>query len=543
MKKVFNINLGGMPFAIDEDAYEHLSKYLKTIHNHFRRSEGYEEITNDIEARLAELFQEKKGSRPIVTLKDVNSVIAIMGTPEDFGAEPLTEEAPKSSSEEKKWKIKTGKRLYRNTDEEVVGGVCSGIAAYFGIEEPLWVRLIFVLFAFTGGFAIPLYIILWAILPKAESASDRLAMRGDPVNVSNIGKIIEEELHHVSKKVSEFGDELKAEFGSKKKSGQPDEEPPKDFSDAGTQFRTAAAEGISVLGSGIRLIFESLAKLIKPLAFTVGIVLVGLLIIVWIATVAGLFLGFPYFNFLQPGSTFLTVLGVFNLLICLGIPILMMVLGVMRIFLQAQFKPRWTAGLGAFWLVNVVSLMFVSMSALKGFSEESDVNLGASSGFTHADTLFISTEKDPHKHGILILDEKVYFSDGSIALSNVELNMEKSKSGVFEIIQTNSSRGSDVGESRILAEGIDYQYKIEGNHLFLPSVITLPKGAKFRSQKVVLTLRVPQGKWVRMDENVSNRLLSNVAVDQNHWFSTSQYDYAWQMGPGGFVIPDIAKAQ
>ncbi len=217
MNKVFNINLGGLPFTIDEDAYEALGSYLKTIHNHFRSSEGYEEITTDIEARLAELFQEKLGGHPIVTLKHVKSVIAIMGTPEDFGAEPIEGEAPKSSTSEGKWKLKTGKRLFRNPDEEVIGGVCSGIAAYFGIQDPLWVRLLFLLFAFTAGFAIPLYIILWAILPKAETASDRLAMRGDPVNVSNIGKIIEEELTHVSKKVSELGDELKAEFGSKKK--------------------------------------------------------------------------------------------------------------------------------------------------------------------------------------------------------------------------------------------------------------------------------------------------------------------------------------
>lgn len=218
MNKVFNINLGGYPFTIDEDAFEHLNKYLQTIHRHFRSSEGYEEITTDIEARMAELFQERLGNRPIVTLKDVNNVIAIMGTPEDFGAEPLGEEAPKSSgSKSEKWKFKTGKRLFRNPEEEVIGGVCSGIAAYFGIQDPLWVRLAFVLLAFTAGFAIPLYLILWAVLPKAETASDRLAMRGDPVNVSNIGKIIEEELEHVSKKVSEFGDELKAEFGSKKK--------------------------------------------------------------------------------------------------------------------------------------------------------------------------------------------------------------------------------------------------------------------------------------------------------------------------------------
>jgi phage shock protein PspC (stress-responsive transcriptional regulator) len=225
MKKVLNINLGGYPFTIDDDAYEHLDIYLKTIHRHFEASEGYEEITNDIESRMAELFQEQLGNHPIVTLTDVKNVIAIMGTPEDFGADPLEEPAPKSTTgqsgpKSKKYKIKTGKRLFRNPEREVIAGVASGVAAYFGIQDPLWVRLAFVLLAFTMGFAIPLYILLWIVMPQAKTASDRLAMRGETANVSNIGKIIEEELDHVGQRVTELGEELKTELGSKKKVSQ-----------------------------------------------------------------------------------------------------------------------------------------------------------------------------------------------------------------------------------------------------------------------------------------------------------------------------------
>ncbi len=216
MNKVFNINLGGYPFTIDEDAYQHLSDYLTTIHNHFRSSEGYEEITADIEARLAEIFQEQLTGRPIVTTKEVDAAIAIMGTPEDFGAESIEDEATyrddhHSGSDAS---YKTGKRLFRNPDDEVVGGVCSGIAAYFGIEDPLWIRLAWILLTLSGGFGIPVYIILWIIVPKAESASDRLSMRGETINVSNIGKIIEEEMDNFSERMSSFGDELS---GLKKK--------------------------------------------------------------------------------------------------------------------------------------------------------------------------------------------------------------------------------------------------------------------------------------------------------------------------------------
>ena len=118
MNKVFNINLGGYAFTIDDNAYQHLSGYLKTIHHHFQDSEGYEEITSDIETRIAELFQESLGNHPIVTLKMVKEAITIMGTPEEFGADPMEDikedTTTRSSQTGNKEQYKTGKRLMRD---------------------------------------------------------------------------------------------------------------------------------------------------------------------------------------------------------------------------------------------------------------------------------------------------------------------------------------------------------------------------------------------------------------------------------------------
>lgn len=210
MNKVFTINLGGTPFTIDEDAYEYLKKYLNTIHGHFRSTEGYEDITADIEARMAELFQERLANRPIVNIKDVQAVVGIMGRPEEFGAEPLEDErdtAPFATS------FKTGKRLFRHPDDVQVGGVCAGLAAYFGISDPVWVRLLFVLVALSGGFGVPIYFVLWAIVPKASTSSDFLAMRGEPINVASIVKTVQDGIQHFTEKISE----LEEEFDSKKK--------------------------------------------------------------------------------------------------------------------------------------------------------------------------------------------------------------------------------------------------------------------------------------------------------------------------------------
>ena len=219
MNKIYNINLGGYPIVIDDNAYSHLTKYLDTIGHHFADSEGCEEIVYDIEVRMAEILVEnKKGA--IIGIKEVEEVIKIMGRPEDFGAQPIDEddyaEEAASTSKSKKRKrrpIKTGKRLFRDPDEKVIGGVCSGIAAYFGIVDPLWIRLIFIALVFGGGLAVPAYILLWAIVPEAASTSDKLSMRGEPATVSNIAKTVEEEILELRDKIND----LSKDMGSKKK--------------------------------------------------------------------------------------------------------------------------------------------------------------------------------------------------------------------------------------------------------------------------------------------------------------------------------------
>ncbi len=219
MKKVLNINLGGYPFTIDEDAYATLDNYLQTINRHFSYSEGHEEIVGDIETRMAELFQENlSGGSQIVSLKEVQKGIATMGKPEDFGAEPIESTPYSKHQTATKSNYKTGKRLFRDAHDEVIGGVASGLTAYFGISDPLWVRIALVVSVVIGfGFPIIAYIILWIILPKAETAADRLAMRGETVNASNIGRVVEEELDKFGNKVEQWGDEVNAKYASSKK--------------------------------------------------------------------------------------------------------------------------------------------------------------------------------------------------------------------------------------------------------------------------------------------------------------------------------------
>ncbi|MEY4938121.1 MAG: hypothetical protein RIS64_4482, partial [Bacteroidota bacterium] len=141
MNKVSNINLGGYPFTIDEDAYQFLSQYLETLNRHFQHAEGCEEIISDIETRLAELFREQAGTRVIITKQDVKNAVSVMGTPEDFGIEGGESEPKKTTNDSKSKYINTGRRLFRDYEDRKLAGVCSGVAAFFGVQDPIWVRL------------------------------------------------------------------------------------------------------------------------------------------------------------------------------------------------------------------------------------------------------------------------------------------------------------------------------------------------------------------------------------------------------------------
>lgn len=210
MKRVVQINLGGHPITIDDDAYEHLARYLKAIDRSFEDLDGHDEILQDIEIRIAELFHEKLKGRLIVSMADVDAVIDVMGAPDTFkdGSGPISDQRQsKKKPEEEKFRFRPGKKLYRDPDNKIIGGVCSGLAAYFGIPDPVWVRLAFVLLFFTGGFGVLTYLVLLVIVPNATTAADKLAMRGEVVNIDTIANAIEKQFKDISDKLSEISDD------------------------------------------------------------------------------------------------------------------------------------------------------------------------------------------------------------------------------------------------------------------------------------------------------------------------------------------------
>ena len=199
MKKTFSINLNGIVFNIDEDAYDKLQLYLSSIERHFSKEEERKEIIVDIEARLAEIFSGKiKPTKQVINVDDVDDVIRMMGQPGDF-ADEESEEIPK----EDPLYHKKYRRMYRDPDSRVIGGVCSGLSAYFGID-PVFLRLIFLIAFFGFGVGLLIYLILWIVLPEARTTAQKLEMRGEKVNVSNIGNFVKDEFNNMKRNIS-FG--------------------------------------------------------------------------------------------------------------------------------------------------------------------------------------------------------------------------------------------------------------------------------------------------------------------------------------------------
>lgn len=185
MKKVIDITIGKVVFTIEDDAYARLEAYLKSFEASLPNDKEREEIMEDIELRIAELFQkESKFDRQVIDLKIVESVIACLGEVENNESEKITKNS--QSNTQNKMNT-TAKKLYRNPDDKKVAGVCSGIAAYFDLD-PTVIRLLLVIFVLCGGSGILAYIILWVIMGEADTVAKKLEMRGEPVTAENIRK-------------------------------------------------------------------------------------------------------------------------------------------------------------------------------------------------------------------------------------------------------------------------------------------------------------------------------------------------------------------
>lgn len=186
MKKTLTVNLGGTVYQIDEDAYTLLDNYLNNLRYHFRKETGADEIVHDMEMRIAELFNGYlQHGQQVITIENVEAVIARVGRPEEIGED---EEAT-AREESEQHDTQPHKRLFRNPDDRILGGVASGFSAYMG-WDPTWVRLAMIVIGIFFKELIVIYLITWIVMPVARTATEKLQMRGEAVTMENIGRTV-----------------------------------------------------------------------------------------------------------------------------------------------------------------------------------------------------------------------------------------------------------------------------------------------------------------------------------------------------------------
>lgn len=513
MNKATNIHLAQTLFSIDENAYMLLKNYLDKLERLFKNTEGAKDILEDIEARMAELFSElKKDNRYVISIEDVEKVIDTLGSPEDLAGEDAEQAAPTPNRP---------KKLFRDPDDRFIGGVAGGLSHYVGLDS-IWIRLIFLILFFSSvGGVFLVYLLLWILVPEAKTTAEKLMMKGEPVNVSNIKKKIKEELEQVSEKVKDvdyqnMGDQLK------KKS--------RDFSD----FLLKVAKGVLKvlkLLIGIYLLFLS------------SVVLLG----IFIGTIVGsVFSAIVPADLIQFGLSLnvpLIVLGFFVLLI-VGIPfVFLFTLGLHLLSNNKRFMNRTSRlVLLGLWVLSLITLLVFGIIETKSFAISAKQNTLKQLDTRSTDTLKIYLNGE-HKynetvtvfnHFTLIEDEakKQYRLD-----EDIRLNINQSKGEKIEINIEKNARGWSQNLARENAKAIAYNFDYYDHQLVLDGYWLSPIENKTNPENVRLNLFLPEGQYIYLDQDLGRYLSSKIENDQDY-YRKRLAGHLWKMESGILVCQD-----
>jgi phage shock protein PspC (stress-responsive transcriptional regulator)/heme/copper-type cytochrome/quinol oxidase subunit 2 len=622
MKKVININFQGRVVPIEETAYDILKQYVEALRRFFANEEGKEEIINDIESRIAELFAEtlKKGST-CITDADVNNIIASMGRPEDFESE---EENVKSQlggeqkKQEQSYQQTAGqqtfnggepRRLFRDENHKVLGGVCSGIANYFGIDRVIiriiavfvssvffipyiifwiavpssatqvigstrkrlfrdmddkilagvasglghyfgikaWiVRLIFLLpflsfvarwghwgffgfpdflrFSFSPGATI-IYIILWLILPEAITAADKLEMKGQPVDLNSIKQTIQTDMEGFSGRAKKFGEEIKEKA----------DEISKEFGPRAQQFSNEAAYAARRSSRGLGDVIAMIAKIFAY--FILGCVLFSIVVTLFGIGVACFGL-LPVKDFII-NDGWQDVFAWGTLLLFIWVPVIGIITWIIRKLIKAKRNSTLLRGTFiALWILGWFCFILLLASISRDFkytsttSEETVKLSNAKIDKLEVSLSGYSKYYKNRKHWLEIepfngiLDDTAY-------VPNTRIKLIRSNTDSFQVTVTRLSQGRTKAQANELAEKISYNIEQKDSILSLYKGIPINNTDKFRNQKILITIAVPVGKRILIDDKIGWMHDVHVGFNNDDNWSREFYgddDFDWETG-------------
>lgn len=642
MKKVININFQGRVIPIEESAYEMLQQYTASLRTYFANEDGRDEIINDIESRIAELFAEqlKKGSA-CITDDDVNAIMDSMGRPADFDAQDEaaketsaaqdagTQQTQSSSSsyQESGFQQQAGtekKRLYRDEEDKILGGVCSGLAHYLNID-PAIVRIIFALLAFglgtgfllyiilwivlpsrslvtnirkrlyrdsdekviggvcgglakyfdinvaiprvifaapfifglitsigrnffmsgpvyiggfSGGTFILTYIILWIVLPEATTASEKLEMKGEKVDLKSISNTIKEDLQGFKGRAEKMGKDLKS--GATRMA----DEAKTTWEEKGKPF---VADTANVAKSGSRGLGHAIVILAKAFViFVLGCIAFGLFValIALLGTGVGIL---PLKDFLLEG-TGQSLLAFGSLFLFLGVPIIAFITWLIRRLIKVRTHNRYIGyTFSALWTIGLICVIFLVATVSRNFSSQVGKREDVAITQPVSGKLIVKVAEGNIKSydGWLQVDGTIDLDGDTLFLNTVRVNVIRSTDSLYHVHVVKMSKGKDKDNARSLAEKIDFRVTQKDSILYLPESFGIHKNDKWRNQRIMVVIEVPVGKMIRLDERiddydyfnveVGNRNRRNWRIDWNRDWEDGEY---WNTDKDMIMTPE-----
>ncbi|SDX53903.1 PspC domain-containing protein [Flavobacterium degerlachei] len=506
MNKTVNINLGGMFFHIDEDAYQKLTRYFDAIKRSLSNSSGQDEIIKDIEMRVSELLNEKqKSEKHVVGLKDVDEVIAVMGQPEDY----IIEEDNQPNQSYSSNTTRKSKKLYRDKEKGMIGGVAAGLGHYFGIDA-VWIRVILILLVWGAGTGVLAYIILWIVMPEAVTTSEKLEMTGEPVNISNIEKKVREEFENVSDKIKNA-----------------------DYDKYGNQIKSGAGKIGSTFGDFILSVFKVFAKFLGIILIITGLTTLIFLLIGVFTLGSSTFIDFPWQDFVEAGNFTDYPIWTFGLLMFFAVGIPFFFLSILGFkLLSPNMKSigniaKYT--LLALWIIAVALAISIGIKQASAFAIDGRVVKKENIMLQATDTLHIKfVHNDYYAKNV---DDRNNFritqdsANTDVIYSNeVRFEIKKTDEKLPYIKIEKEAKGKSLSEAKQRAEQIRYNYKIIGNQLILDNYLVSDLKNKFRDQEIEITLYLPEGTLFKVDSSVQHYDRSNDEFFDLH-YSSDKYLY------------------
>jgi phage shock protein PspC (stress-responsive transcriptional regulator) len=512
MNKTISINLGGMFFHIDEDAYQKLSRYFDAV----KRSlspDGREEIMKDIEGRIAELFHERiQNDRQVIGLVEIDAVIAVMGQPEDYKIDEETATAqPIDYSISSK-----AKKLYRDKQNSIIGGVASGFGHYFTID-PVWIRLLFVIIVVAGfGSPILIYLILMIIIPEAQTTSQKLEMKGEEITISNIERKVKEGFDTISDKIDSIDHQKIAE-----------------------NTRQGINKTGNALGNFFSLLFSAFTKLIG------GIIVLFSSISLVAFCITGIFMIFStnmpenfILNHIKTPIGLETPMWAQGILVLFvfGIPFFFLLILGLKLLINNLRSigniAKYT--LLATWIITLAISISLGVNEATQLAFEGKTVEKQELMVSPTDTLLITFKNNDFY-------SKNIYQETDFRITQDENNKEVIYSNTIsiEIMETDApvaylqveklAKGKSAEDARKRAEKIKYNFKFEGNVLQLDNYLVTAVENKFRGQEVALYLYLPKGTLFKTDKNFNNFDFSDNNYFNLH-YSSSDYIYRVETG-------------